>query len=81
MGQYLPVVCLLVRDGVQRSASSRPVARLRRPSSAASTLRMRHRAQSRASERFGRYVVAMLFVMFDIELIFIYPCGRPSVPR
>ncbi len=78
MGQYLPVVCLLVLAtlfGALSFFASRLLAP-RRPSSAKSAPYECGIVPSREPpERFPVtfYVVAMLFVMFDIELIFIYP--------
>ena len=78
MGQYLPVVCLLVLAVVFGALSffgSRLLAP-RRPSSAKEAPYECGIVPSREPpERFPVtfYVVAMLFVMFDIELIFIYP--------
>lgn len=78
MGQYLPVICLLALAGVFGALSfgaSRLLAP-RRPSSAKSAPYECGIVPSRDNpERFPVtfYVVAMLFVMFDIELIFIYP--------
>ena len=78
MGQYLPVVCLLVLAAVFGALSffaSRLLAP-RRPSSAKEAPYECGIVPSREPpERFPVtfYVVAMLFVMFDIELIFIYP--------
>jgi NADH-quinone oxidoreductase subunit A len=78
MGQYLPVVCLLalaVVFGVLSFIASRLLAP-RRPSSAKQAPYECGIVPSREPpERFPVtfYVVAMLFVMFDIELIFIYP--------
>ena len=78
MGQYLPVVCLLVLAtlfGALSFFASRLLAP-RRPSSAKEAPYECGIVPSREPpERFPVtfYVVAMLFVMFDIELIFIYP--------
>lgn len=78
MGQYLPVVCLMVLAVVFGALSffaSRLLAP-RRPSSAKQAPYECGIVPSREPpERFPVtfYVVAMLFVMFDIELIFIYP--------
>jgi NADH-quinone oxidoreductase subunit A len=78
MGQYLPIVCLLVLATLFGSLSffaSRLLAP-RRPSSAKEAPYECGIVPSREPpERFPVtfYVVAMLFVMFDIELIFIYP--------
>jgi NADH-quinone oxidoreductase subunit A len=78
MGQYLPVVCLLalaVVFGALSFAASKLLAP-RRPSTAKASPYECGIVPSRDNpERFPVtfYVVAMLFVMFDIELIFIYP--------
>jgi NADH-quinone oxidoreductase subunit A len=78
MGQYLPIVCLMVLAvlfGAMSFFSSRLLAP-RRPSSAKEAPYECGIVPSREPpERFPVtfYVVAMLFVMFDIELIFIYP--------
>jgi NADH-quinone oxidoreductase subunit A len=78
MGQYLPVVALLVLAvlfGAMSFLASRLLAP-RRPSAAKSAPYECGIVPSRETpERFPVtfYVVAMLFIMFDIELIFIYP--------
>ena len=78
MEQFLPVVCLLVLAALFGALSffaSRLLAP-RRPSSAKEAPYECGIVPSREPpERFPVtfYVVAMLFVMFDIELIFIYP--------
>ena len=78
MGQYLPVVVLLVLAVVFGALSffgSRLLAP-RRPSSAKEAPYECGIVPSREPpERFPVtfYVVAMLFIMFDIEIIFIYP--------
>jgi NADH-quinone oxidoreductase subunit A len=78
MGQYLPVVCLMVLAALFGALSffaSRLLAP-RRPSSAKEAPYECGIVPSREpTDRFPVtfYVVAMLFVMFDIELIFIYP--------
>jgi NADH-quinone oxidoreductase subunit A len=78
MGQYLPVMCLMVL-AVLFGAGSFFASRLlapRRPSAAKEAPYECGIVPSREPpERFPVtfYVVAMLFVMFDIELIFIYP--------
>ncbi len=78
MGQYLPIVALLV-VGVLFGAVSFGASRLlapRRPSAAKEAPYECGIVPSREPpERFPVtfYVVAMLFIMFDIELIFIYP--------
>ena len=78
MGQYLPVVALLVLAvlfGALSFGASRLLAP-RRPSAAKQAPYECGIVPSREPpERFPVtfYVVAMLFIMFDIELIFIYP--------
>jgi NADH-quinone oxidoreductase subunit A len=78
MGQYLPVVALLVLAvvfGVLSFAASRLLAP-RRPSIAKEAPYECGIVPSREPpERFpvSFYIVAMLFIMFDIEIIFIYP--------
>lgn len=78
MGQYLPIVCLLILAGLFGAISffaSRLLAP-RRPSAAKEAPYECGIVPSRENpERFPVtfYVVAMLFIMFDIELIFIYP--------
>jgi NADH-quinone oxidoreductase subunit A len=78
MGQYLPIVCLLILAGLFGAlsfAASRLLAP-RRPSAAKEAPYECGIVPSREPpERFPVtfYVVAMLFIMFDIELIFIYP--------
>jgi NADH-quinone oxidoreductase subunit A len=78
MGQYLPIVCLLVLAtlfGALSFFASRLLAP-RRPSAAKQAPYECGILPSREPpERFPVtfYVVAMLFIMFDIELIFIYP--------
>lgn len=78
MGQYLPVVALLVLAvlfGALSFFASRLLAP-RRPSSAKEAPYECGIVPSREPpERFPVtfYVVAMLFIMFDIEIIFIYP--------
>ena len=86
MGQYLPIVALLVLATAcsPRSASSPrscwrrrgPRRRRRRPTSAASC------PATEPPERFPVrfYLVAMIFIVFDIEIIFLYPVGR-RLPR
>ena len=43
---------------------------------------MRHRAEPRTPERFpvSFYIVAMLFIMFDIEIVFLYPYAVERAP-
>jgi NADH-quinone oxidoreductase subunit A len=78
MGQYLPVISLMV-VAVLFGALSFFASRLlapRRPSSAKEAPYECGIVPSREPpERFPVtfYVVAMLFIMFDIEIIFIYP--------
>ena len=78
MGQYLPIVCLLVLAGLFGALSFFASSLLapRRPSAAKEAPYECGIVSSREPpERFPVtfYVVAMLFIMFDIELIFIYP--------
>lgn len=78
MGQYLPIVVLLILAvvfGVLSFFASRLLAP-RRPSTAKEAPYECGIVPSREPpERFpvSFYVVAMLFVMFDIEIIFVYP--------
>ena len=78
MGQYLPIIVLLVLAtlfGALSFGASRLLAP-RRPSAAKTAPYECGIVPSREPpERFPVtfYVVAMLFIMFDIELIFIYP--------
>lgn len=78
MGQYLPIFILLLL-AVAFGALSSVVSMLlapRRPSSAKSAPYECGIVPSRESpERFpvSFYIVAMLFIMFDIEIIFAYP--------
>lgn len=78
MGQYLPIVVLLIVAtlfGALSFGASRLLAP-RRPSAAKEAPYECGIVPSREPpERFPVtfYVVAMLFIMFDIELIFIYP--------
>jgi NADH-quinone oxidoreductase subunit A len=78
MAQYLPVFALMVLAtlfGALSFGASRLLAP-RRPSTAKSAPYECGIVPSReAPERFpvGFYIVAMLFIMFDIEIIFIYP--------
>jgi len=78
VSQYLPVIVLVVLAilfGVITFAASRLLAP-RRPSSAKTAPYESGIVPSREPpERFpvGFYVVAMLFIMFDIEIIFLYP--------
>src|SRR3954466_14499953 len=78
LGQYLPIVCLMalaVIFGALSFGASRLLAP-RRPSSAKSAPYECGIVPSRDNpERFpvSFYLVAMLFIMFDIEIIFLYP--------
>ncbi len=78
MGQYLPIVCLTILAtlfGVVSFIASRLLAP-RRPSAAKQAPYECGIVPGRElPERFpvSFYIVAMLFVMFDIEIIFIYP--------
>lgn len=78
MGQYLPIFVLLLLAalfGVLSSMASMLLAP-RRPNSAKSAPYECGIVPSReAPERFpvSFYIVAMLFIMFDIEIIFAYP--------
>ena len=78
MGQYLPIVVLMILAivfGVLSFFASRLLAP-RRPSTAKEAPYECGIVPSREPpERFpvSFYVVAMLFVMFDIEIIFVYP--------
>jgi len=78
VGQYLPIVCLLVLAALFGALSFFASGLLapKRPSSAKSAPYECGIVPSREPpDRFPVtfYVVAMLFIMFDIELIFIYP--------
>ena len=78
MGQYLPVIALMVL-GILFGALSFVASRLlapRRPSVAKEAPYECGIVPSRDNpERFpvSFYVIAMLFIMFDIEIIFVYP--------
>jgi NADH-quinone oxidoreductase subunit A len=78
MGQYLPIV-LLALLGVMFGVLSFAVSKLlapRRPSAAKEAPYECGILPSRDNpERFpvSFYIVAMLFIMFDIEIIFVYP--------
>jgi NADH-quinone oxidoreductase subunit A len=78
MGQYLPIIVLMalaIVFGVLSFAASRLLAP-RRPSSAKEAPYECGIVPSREPpERFpvSFYIVAMLFIMFDIEIVFIYP--------
>lgn len=78
MGQYLPFICLLILAALFGALSFFASGLLapRRPSAAKEAPYECGIVPSREPpERFPVtfYVVAMLFIMFDIELIFIYP--------
>jgi NADH-quinone oxidoreductase subunit A len=78
MGQYLPIVVLMILAivfGVISFGASRLLAP-RRPSAAKEAPYECGILPSRdPPERFpvSFYIVAMLFIMFDIEIIFVYP--------
>jgi NADH-quinone oxidoreductase subunit A len=78
MGQYLPIVMLLIIGGLFCALSflaSRLLAP-RRPSTAKTAPYECGIVPSREPpERFpvSFYLVAMLFIMFDIEIVFLYP--------
>lgn len=78
MGQYLPVICLMVLAilfGAVSFVASRILAP-NRPSSAKEAPYECGIVPGRElPERFpvSFYIVAMLFIMFDIEIVFIYP--------
>jgi len=78
MAQYLPVLALLVMAvlfGALSFGASRLLAP-RRPSAAkAAPYECGIVPSKEPPERFpvGFYIVAMLFIMFDIEIIFLYP--------
>src|SRR5215208_4515188 len=78
MGQYLPIICLMILAivfGALSLAASHLLAP-RRPSAAKEAPYECGIVPSREPpERFpvSFYIVAMLFFMFDIEIIFIYP--------
>src|SRR6195952_3974411 len=78
MGQYLPIICLMVLAilfGALSFVASKLLAP-RRPSAAKEAPYECGIVPSREPpERFpvNFYIGAMLFVMFDIEIIFIYP--------
>ena len=77
--QYLPILLLLVLVAlfsIGSAAASRVLGPRRRPTAAKagpyeSGIVPRFRAASRFSVRF--YMVAMIFIIFDIEVIFLYP--------
>ncbi len=78
MGQYLPIICLMILAilfGALSFVASRLLAP-RRPSAAKEAPYECGILPSREPpQRFpvSFYIVAMLFIMFDIEIIFIYP--------
>jgi NADH-quinone oxidoreductase subunit A len=78
MGQYLPIACLVILGGLF-CALSFVAARLlspRRPSAAKTAPYECGIVPGREPpERFpvSFYLVAMLFIMFDIEIVFLYP--------
>jgi NADH-quinone oxidoreductase subunit A len=78
MGQYLPIICLMILAilfGALSFVASKLLAP-RRPSAAKEAPYECGIVPSREPpERFpvSFYIVAMLFIMFDIEIIFIYP--------
>src|SRR4051795_9174394 len=78
MGQYLPIICLMILAilfGALSFMASKLLAP-RRPSAAKEAPYECGIVPSREPpERFpvSFYIVAMLFIMFDIEIIFIYP--------
>ena len=78
MGQYLPVICLMILAilfGALSFVASRLLAP-RRPSAAKEApYECGIVPSTEPPERFpvSFYIVAMLFVMFDIEIIFVYP--------
>jgi len=78
MGQYLPIICLMILAilfGAVSFVASRLLAP-RRPSAAKEAPYECGIVPSREPpERFpvSFYIVAMLFIMFDIEIIFVYP--------
>ena len=86
MDQYLPIVVLLVLAvvfGVLSALVSKLLAPKRRDGGQGGALRVRHRARPQEPpERFPVrfYLVAMIFIIFDIEIIFLYPVGD-RVPR
>jgi NADH-quinone oxidoreductase subunit A len=79
MAQYLPIVVLIILALALRSVEPRRIPKLlapRRPSVAKDAPYECGIIPSREPpERFpvSFYVVAMLFIMFDIEIIFLYP--------
>ena len=78
MGQYLPVVALALL-AVVFAALSRVASRLLAPSATTDAKRAPYECgivpTREAPERFPVrfYLVAMIFIVFDIEIIFLYP--------
>ena len=78
MGQYLPIVVLMIL-AVLFGAISYGASRLLAPSRPSSAKEAPYECgivpSREPPERFpvSFYVVAMLFIMFDIEIVFIYP--------
>jgi NADH-quinone oxidoreductase subunit A len=78
MAQYLPIIVLLIL-AVVFGAVSYGASRLLAPSRPSSAKEAPYECgivpSREPPERFpvGFYVVAMLFIMFDIEIVFIYP--------
>ena len=79
MGQYLPIVAAAGAGHPVRPAQPRRVEAARRQRARrgqGGALRVRHRARAGSRrERFpvSFYLVAMMFIMFDIEIIFFFP--------
>jgi NADH-quinone oxidoreductase subunit A len=78
MGQYLPIVVLLllaVVFGVLSFFASRLLAPRRRSTAKEAPYECGIVPSREPPERFpvSFYIVAMLFIMFDIEIIFVYP--------
>ena len=78
MEQYLPIVCLFALAtlfGVLSVIASRLLAPHRPSAAKAAPYECGIVPSRELPDRFpiGFYVVAMLFIMFDIEIIFIYP--------
>ena len=78
MGQYLPILALLVLTALF-GAISLVVSRLLNPprpdAGQGRAVRVRHRRPGQPPERFPVrfYLIAMIFIVFDIEIIFLYP--------
>ena len=78
MGQYLPVLALAVL-AVLFAAISRVVSQLLAPSATSAAKRAPYECgivpSREAPERFPVrfYLIAMIFIVFDIEIIFLYP--------